>query len=430
MDRRSWLPEDLRAYHRGMLMRLLADDGPMTRRQLSQYSGLSIPTTASIVTELLTSGHCSESMPADRSTARGPRAGLISIVRHGHLVLGVDISRTWIRVGLCDLSGVVSEVVTVPVDRSGRPDEVLETAVAACAPLVRAAGKRLLGFGVAVPGPVDPAGRTLLLSLALDWRDVPVSERFERAYGTVATAEYNVRAMALAEARYGLGRRAENLLYLHLDDSLGVAFMVDGFAFRQGAHGVAELGHHQVTADGPRCACGAVGCLEAIIGEPHLRKRIRAATRHSPVLAGLARRSTPPLEILHNASEAGDPAAIEILDDVVSHLSTAAALSINLFSPSRVALGGVLTEVPKDLLGQFQSAIQGKVSRILRDEVTVDRATIGRYPGVLGAGTVALDRLFYRDQPPASATRGSRRVRPPWAVAAAGGGEPTVAGHL
>ncbi len=399
-------------------MRLLADDGPMTRRHLAQRSGLSIPTTASIVSELLSSGYVTESMPADRTTGRGPRASLISIVRHGHTVVGVDVSGTRVRLGLCDLSGVVSEVVTVPVDRQAGPDEVLETAVAAAAPLVRSAGKRMLGFGVAVPGPVDPEGRRLLLSLALGWRDVSVAERFERAYGKVATVEYNVRAMARAEARYGLAPRTENLLYLHLGESLGVAYLVDGMDFGQGTHGVSELGHHQVRSDGPRCACGAVGCLEAVLGKEHLLHRIREAARGSRVLAELARGTRPPLEILDAAVQAGDAAGSGIADDVVAHLSTAIALSVNVFSPGRVALGGALASCPKDLLSRLQEATLAKVSPILRDEVGIDLTTIGRYPGVLGAGTVALDRLFYRDQPLAPAARGSRRVPPAWARSA------------
>lgn len=399
-------------------MRLLTDEGPTTRRQLAQRSGLSIPTTASIISELLTTGYVTEAVPADRSAGRGPRAGVVAIVRHGHVVVGVDVSRTRVRIGLCDLSGVVSEVTTVPVDQHAGPDEVLETAVAAAAPLVRTAGKRLIGVGVAVPGPVDPDGRRLQLPLALDWRDVAVAERFERAFNTVATVEYNVRAMALAEARYGLGRSADNLLYLHLGECLGVAFLVDGFAFRQGSHGVSELGHHQVATDGPQCTCGAVGCLEAVLGKEHLLQRIQEAAHTSPVLAKLACGSLPPLEILDSAAQAADPAARAILDDVITYLGTAVALSVNIFSPSRVALGGSLATAPKDFLSELQEAILGRVSRVLRDQVTVERATIGRHPGVLGAGTVALDRLFYRDQAPVVAARGSRRVRPPWATAA------------
>jgi hypothetical protein len=89
-----------------------------------------------------------------------------------------------------------------------------------------------------------------------------------------------------------------------------------------------------------------------------------------------------------------------------------------MLSPTRVALGGELATAPKDVLDRLHDASREKVSRLLRDQVRIERSEIGRYPGVLGAGTVALDRLFYRDQAPIAARRGSRRPRPAWAVAA------------
>src|SRR6266511_2575020 len=219
VNRCSWLPEDLRAYHRGLLLRLLGEEGPMTRRDLAQRSALSLPTVASIVSELLIAGQITESIPrSDRVAPRGPRAG-----------------------------------------------------------------------------------RLRLLSLPLGWRDVPVAERFEEAFGVPAVVEYNVRAMALAEARHGLGQRAENLLYVHLGEGFGLAFVVNGVAFRQGAHGVPELGHHQVAERGPRCSCGGVGCLESVLGTTSLRQRIREAARQSPALRPLLRRRLPVLEVLDMA---------------------------------------------------------------------------------------------------------------------------------
>ena len=97
-----------------------------------------------------------------------------------------------------------------------------------------------------------------------------------------------------------------------------------------------------------------------------------------------------------------------VLDDVVTHLSTAVGMSVNLLSPSRVALGGELALAPKEVLDRIVEASRAKVSQVLRDLVGIERSAIGRYPGLLGAGTVALDRLFYRDQPPLAAPR-----RPP-----------------
>jgi predicted NBD/HSP70 family sugar kinase len=419
VDRRSWLPEDLRAYHRGLLLRLIGEEGPLTRRDLAQRSGLSIPTAASIVSGLLSAGLVVETSPwSERVAPRGPRAGLLALARHAHLVLAMDLCANRLRAGLCDLSGVVSEVVSVPVHGTIEPARLLDLAVDTARPLAEAAGSRLIGVGIGVPGPVDDEGRRSLLALPLGWRDVPVAVRFEEAFGVPAVVEYNVRAMALAEARHGLGLRAENLLYVHLGESFGVAFLVDGLPFRQGAHGVSELGHQRVVENGPRCSCGADGCLEAVLGTSYLRQRLRAAAADSSVLGPLLRRRLQVLELLDIAVRGGDAAAGAVLDDVVTHLSTAVAVSVDMLSPTRVALGGELATAPKEVLDRIHDASRAKVSRVLRDQVRIERSEIGRYPGVLGAGTVALDRLFYRDQPPATASRGSRRPRPAWAVAA------------
>ncbi len=413
MDRRSWLPEDLRAYHRGLLLRLLTEEGPLTRRDLARHSGLSIPTVASIISHLLAAGEVGESVPVSAGAVapRGPRAALVTVARHAHVVLGVDLCANRIRAGLCDLCGVVSEAVSVPVPGGLPPAGLLDLAIEAARPLADSAGDRLIGVGVAVPGPVDEDGRRSLLALPLGWHDVPVAERFEEALGAPAVVEYNVRAMALAEARHGLGVRAENLLYVHLGAGLGVAFVVDGRPFRQGAHGVSELGHHRVVERGPRCSCGAVGCLEALLGEAYLRRRIREAAGERPALAALVRRRMPVLELLDRAVQDGDRAAGEILDDVVTHLGTVVALSVDLLSPARVALGGELASAPKEVLERLCAAIRGKVSQVLRDQVRIERSAVGRYPGLMGAGTVALDRLFYRDQPPVLPA-GTARRRP------------------
>jgi predicted NBD/HSP70 family sugar kinase len=280
---------------------------------------------------------------------------------------------------------------------------VLSLAVEAARPLVAAAGDRLLGVGVAVPGPVDRQGRHSVLALPLGWRDVPVAEYFEAALGVPAVVEYNVRAMAVAEARHGLGLHAENLLHFHLGKGLGIAFVVGGRPFHQGAHGVSELGHQRVVEPGRRCSCGEDGCLESVLGEDYLRQRLRDAAARSAILAELAGRAEPVLDLLDTAVRGGDGEAAAILDDVVTHLSTAIGTSVNLLSPAVVALGGDLATAPPQVLDRIVGASRAKVSQVVRDRVRIEQSTLGRCPGVLGAGTVALDRLFYRDQEPQSA---------------------------
>jgi predicted NBD/HSP70 family sugar kinase len=431
VDRRSWLPEDVRAHNRGLLLRLLTERGPLSRRELAHQTGLSIPTVTSIVTDLTDEGYVTESVPKTRSARRGPRATVVTLARNGYTVLGVDIRTDEVRVGLSDLSGLVTEATHVPFERGTPARKVLDLAVAAATPLVESAGHHLVGIGVGVPGPVDPERRKCVLSLILGWREIEVADAFERAFGAQTVVDYNVRAMAAAEARHGLGQRAENLLYVHVGEGVGFAFVVDGRPFRQGAHGVSELGHHQVVADGPRCVCGEVGCLEAVLCEPNLRGQVTRAAAESRVVADLLDRGLPagdtadpeanhgdhgnhgrprvdhgaaaeppprgpaPLDVLDAAARAGDPVAGRLLAVFTEHLSTAIALNVNVFSPMRVALGGILTQAPKEVIERVVAAARPKVFSVLRHRVTIEPSAIGAHAGLLGSATVALDHLFY-----------------------------------
>jgi predicted NBD/HSP70 family sugar kinase len=76
-------------------------------------------------------------------------------------------------------------------------------------------------------------------------------------------------------------------------------------------------------------------------------------------------------------------------------VSTAIALNVNVFSPSRVALGGILATAPKEVLERVLEASRAKVCSVLRHQVRVEPSAIAQHAGVLGAATVALDQLFY-----------------------------------
>jgi predicted NBD/HSP70 family sugar kinase len=399
MDRRSWLPEDVRAHNRGLLLRLLTEYGPLSRRELANRTGLSIPTVTSIVTDLTDEGYVTESVPQVRSARRGPRATVVTLSRSGYSVLGIDVCNDTVRLGLTDLSGLVSEVTQVRFERGAAPGLVLDAAVAAARPIVCRAGRTLVGIGVGVPGPVDSGRRRCVLSLRLGWREVEIADRFERAFDRPTVVDYNVRAMAAAEARHGLGQRAENLLYVHVGEGVGFAFVVDGRLFRQGAHGVSELGHYQAAADGPDCVCGSVGCFEAVLCEPHLREQVRRAARDSRTLAEAAAVHRAPLDALDAAVHAGDPVADRLLAEFADHVGTAVALNVSVFSPTRVALGGILAAAPKVVLERVLSATRARVCSVLRDQVRVEPSALGPHAGLLGAATVALDQLFFERGP-------------------------------
>ncbi|MBB5935169.1 putative NBD/HSP70 family sugar kinase [Streptomyces zagrosensis] len=61
-----------------------------------------------------------------------------------------------------------------------------------------------------------------------------------------------------------MGAGAESFAYLHLGTGLGAGLVIGGAVHRGARTGAGEFGHQVVLLDGPHCACGDRGCLEAL----------------------------------------------------------------------------------------------------------------------------------------------------------------------
>jgi hypothetical protein len=133
---------------------------------------------------------------------------------HGWAI-GIDVGGTKIAAGLVEPeTGWTTGRRTMPTgaDRGGAAVLADVEAVAGdLADEARARGRTVAAVGVGVPELVDPEGR-IGSGHAFDWRGLPVSGRL----GEIApvTIEADVRAAALAEARFGAGQPFASFAYV------------------------------------------------------------------------------------------------------------------------------------------------------------------------------------------------------------------------
>jgi predicted NBD/HSP70 family sugar kinase len=384
----------LRAYHRALVLRALDEHGSMSRAGIGEVTGLSLATVGSIVADLCAQGRIVEVDELPPVVRRGRRPGRLVLVPDATETVGVYIGVGRIGVARCRLARSASCSWSVPFSPSSAPEEVLDQAIAVAEPLVAAAGPKLVGIGVTVPGAVDTDRRVLLRSVPLAWQDVAVAERFESALGVPTVVEYNVRAMAMAEYRWGFWRRPYSLLYFHIGVGVGFAFLIGGSPILDGAAGVSGFGHHRVAETGPRCGCGVRGCLESLVSTARLRAQVVAAAEHSAVLAGAVRCGYVPLHALVAARQAGDRVAASVLAAFVDHVTSGLAAAVNTLSATRVSLGGLLATAPAVVREEIRRDLDPKICGFLRGDLRVEASPIRPHPGAFGAGTVALDRLF------------------------------------
>lgn len=188
------------------------------------------------------------------------------------VLVGLDIGGTKLLVAAADRSGAI-------VRRAQRPTPLaLDAGLAALHALIAEVrgDDEIVAIGAAAGGPLDYERGVVSPLHQPEWRDVPLKQLFERAYGCPFAVDVDTNVAALGEYRWG-GEPVERLLYLTLSTGMGGGLVVDGQIYR-GARGEhPEVGHQAIPfrcahPERVRCECGLDDCLEALISGNAIRR--------------------------------------------------------------------------------------------------------------------------------------------------------------
>ena len=375
---------------------LLRGNSPLTRADIARLTGLAQLTCLSILGDLERQGFV---VRVGTGPSRGGRRPLLFAFNHrASYVLGLDISQREIRALLLDLDGNLIECRNEGFPRASNPPAVLDATIHAAQRLVARAkqdGTLVLGVGLSLPGLVNPQTGVAVYSALLGWQDVAVATPLAQALGLPVAVENNVRALALAESCFGAGRGAASLVCVDVGAGIGASIVLEGRVYRGAQDAAGEIGHVSVTDDGPRCACGNYGCLEALASGAalvqHLARSIKqgASTRVLD-LAG----SPEDITISHicRAAQEGDLLALAAINEAGRYLGIAIAIIANLLNPQLVVVHGEITNAG-DLF--LQPVREAAARRSLRGAACCPRIVPGRFgplSAAIGAAALALQQ--------------------------------------
>lgn len=314
--------------NRSAILAHLGAQGPASRADLARLLGLSPASLTQLAKDLLAEGLIVE---LDHSPSQGGRpARMLGLATTGARAIGLKVATDHVAFVEVGIDGAVLRSASEPYDASA--STFLADLAALLTRFIAGGGStRLLGVGVGVPGSVDRQGSGLVDSVQLGWAQVPLGATLRRELGLPVIVENNVNALAVAERLYGTGRRHSSFLVVTIGTGVGAGFVVDGVVLRGSTGGAGELGHTPVVENGPVCACGNTGCLEAIIGEA----AIVATARDRGIIGD--RGGMPALRA---AADEGDAAASVLFGEAGHLLGRALAGVVQLLDPEVVILLG------------------------------------------------------------------------------------------
>jgi glucokinase len=313
------------------------------------------------------------------------------------LAIGVDIGGTKVAAGLVDAAGAV-----LAETRRATPGhdvvEVEDTIAAVVAELADRAGETgcRAPVGVGAAGFVAEDRATVLFSPHLAWRREPLREAVQRRTGRPTLVDNDANGAAWAEYRFGAGQGESRLVCVTLGTGIGGGIVSDGRLDR-GRFGLAgEFGHMVLVPGGHRCECGNRGCWEQYASGRALGREARGlAATGSPRAADLIERAGGDVSrivgtVVTDAARAGDPAAVEIVEDVGSWLGTGLANLAAALDPGTFVIGGGVSELGDLLLEPAREAFARTLTgRGYRPPARIVAAALGPSAGLVGMADLA-----------------------------------------
>lgn len=397
MPREFWQGTNLPrvgGFNRTVVLDAIRAHGEISRVELAERTGLTAQTMSNIVRALMEDGLVAESGHAP--STGGKRRVLLRVVPDAYSAVGLHLDPERITGVLLDLAGGVRLRGQRRISGEASPSAVIAALSRTLNQLLRrsgTAGSRILGVGLAVPGPLDAAHRRVLSPPNLPgWPDVALADLLEQRTNLPVGMANDATAAAIGERWAGA---AGSFMYVYLGSGVGVGLVLGDQVHRGVSNNAGEIGHITSSNNGRACPCGKRGCLEAYCS-------MRAIVADWRAASGTAENSATPVsseyERVCRLAAEGDAIATRVLRQAATRLGHALAGVVSVLDIDQVVLGGpALRNVEELIRSRVADVLTANVWAPEVRPVRLSQAQIGEDAGSVGAASLVLDHAYAPD---------------------------------
>ena len=367
-----------RQFSQRAVMEAIVQSGPISRASIAKQTGLSKQTISEIVRQLELDGWVQET--GRTSGHIGRTAVTYELIPDAAFIAAVDLGGTKVRVAIADLACQVFAEEVAPTDKRGG-QFVVDQIAALCwqaADRNHIPRNRIRIAVVGAPGaPEEASGRILLAPNIPGLDAMDVRGALERALGFEVALENDVNLCVIGENWLGQGQGIDNLAYIAVGTGIGGGLMVGGHLVRGASNAAGELGFLPFGADPFDPESLRSGAFERVVASVGIMERYAG-------LAGI----TATVPAIFEKAAAGEPHAIQVLDDTARYLARGIGAIAAIANPQKVIMGGSI-----GLREELISRIRQFLPQCFPYPVQVEASVLGSHAAIVGAAAVGLGQL-------------------------------------
>lgn len=373
----------MRRANLALVLRTVHREGPRSRSALTEATGLNRSTIADLVGELVRDGLAEERAPDLDGRVGRPSPTVAPSPRVVAVAVNPEVDA--LEIAAIALDGTIvarerhEQQTLLTPERTA--DLVGERLTAWRADAVRDA--RVVGAGVAVPGPVRAADGLVRTAPHLGWTDAALKDLIADATGLSTVVGNDAAHGAFAEYLFGAARGAHDVVYLNGGASgIGGAVIVRGVPLG-GAGGYAgEFGQNRPGIVDAADRRAADGVLEDEVSRARLMDAVGLDAGDDLVLA--------------RALAASDDARVRAETDRQRRiLATALANAANVLNPGVIVLGGFLAAIAALDLPGLDAAVRAQTIPACAEQLRVTVAELGSRRLLVGAAEAVFEATLF-----------------------------------
>jgi predicted NBD/HSP70 family sugar kinase len=373
------------------ILTMLRVHGASTRAEIARRLSITAATVTRLVSDLSRRELVREVGEREKGSVvreLGRPGVRIELNSEGAYFLGVEIDVGVLRYALLDLSASVIASSETRIPKWSKP----RTVVSRISDYVESLEKegrfrdRLKSVGVTVPGLVTSDGMVINLPI-LGWKNLDLAAILKEQIRLPCFVENDANAAAFGALYTEPALPSECTIFLKIGTGCGGAAIINGRLLRGAAGTAGEFGHIQVAKHGRRCSCGQLGCLEASVNLAAIARDYKGSDdlKEEELLA-------LPAEIARSAA-AADEAGLRTVRSFSRQLSTGIVALVNIFNPTTIILGGLMSPILEARLDDIRSRVAaGIVPGTKVPEVRL--SVLGILDCAIGAASIAHHHLF------------------------------------
>jgi predicted NBD/HSP70 family sugar kinase len=374
-------PSLLRELNDRAALELLLAEGPLTRAQISERTGVSKVTVSQMLARLEDRGLVM--IAGEQAGGRGPNAALYSVVPSSAYVAGLYVESDLVSAAVADVTGQC--VAEISVDPNGGDDPVgmVRDAIGRACESAGIDFSALSAVVIGSPGVLDPRTGAPRLAVNLPTWHEGVLDALREVLHIPVVIENDVNLAAMAEQASGVAAGLDDFAFVWLGIGLGLATVING-QVRRGVGGAAgEIGWMPV--HGAPLPAGnehpSKTGLQALVGGLAVQS---LAAEHGFAGATAADAVTAALADLARAP-GGKGAAF--MDELAHRVSIGVAAVCVVLDPGLVVLGGTVGRAGG---AELAARVAAGVPRLCLARPTVIPTSLRGEPVLHGAMQAAL----------------------------------------